>query len=51
MLGGEPNLLQRLYALVFFFLGRLGDPIVGSDGVIGVGVDAYVLEQVANKRW
>ena len=51
VLGGEPNLLQRLDALVFLFLGRLRYPIVGSDRVIGVGVDAYVLEQVANKRW
>ena len=51
VLGGEPNFLQCLDALVFFFFGRLGYPIVGSDRVIGVGVDAYMLEQVANERW
>ena len=51
VLGGEPNLLQRLDALSFFFFGRFRYPVIGSDDVIGVGVDAYVLEQVANKRW
>ena len=43
VLGGEPNLLQRFDALVFFFFGRLRYPVIGSDGVVGVWVvDAYV---------
>ena len=43
VLGGEPNLLQCLDALVFCFFGRFRYPVIGSDDVIGVWVvDAYV---------
>ena len=38
VLGGEPNLLQRLDALRFCFFGRFRYPVIGSDDVIGVWV-------------
>ena len=35
LLRGEPNLSQRLDALVFLFFGRLWYPVVGYDHVLG----------------
>ena len=47
----EPNLLQCLDAMRFFFFGRFRYPVVGSDYVVGLWVVAQVFNQVASEGW
>ena len=51
VLVAEPCLLQCLDALRFRLFGRFRYPVIGSDHVIGVGVDAYLFDQVADEGW